>query len=672
MKNYNRHVLIFFALALCSFGMLKAQPDAYPDPANINESLKKLQQSNPTVCKLSRLAESPGKKEVLILEIGKEISSSEKTSPAILVVGNLEGNRPIASLAALKLAEKILGDPSLYATKTWYIIPDGNPDAYSRYFASPIYETSRNAAPHNDDMDENTDEDGYNDLNGDGIITQMRVRHPEGDYIAVKDEPRLMRKVDPKKSEAGEYKLYTEGLDDDKDGKYNEDGLGGTNVNINFPHLFKAFDAESGLYPGSTPESRALIEFVYQHPEIAMAFSFGSTNFCYTAPKGGRKGDVDLTQIKIPERYASMFGADPEKSYTMKEIIEMVQSFVPSGMTVDESMVASFLGLGAVVNPLEEDLAFYAKFNEDYKKYLEGKGIKGERFDPQKAKDGSFELWSYYHIGIPVFSMDLWSIPKPAKEKKEGTGLDIDKLEKMTSEEFLALGEEKIAAFLKESGVPEEFSAKRLISMVESGQTNPKQMAGMMKQMPKKEEDEAGADPLEKAMLDYSDKVLGGKGFVNWEKYQHPDLGEVEIGGFVPFLATTPAFAATDSILDIHLPWIFELVRELPSLKIYETKVSSKGGGVYQLDLWVENSSFLSFPTAMGKRNKQPAPAVILLEGEGFSLLSGYARTSLGDLGGKSRKKLTWMVQTDKKAEIEVKLISKSAGKDQTTVKIGG
>jgi hypothetical protein len=242
----------------------------------------------------------------------------------------------------------------------------------------------------------------------------------------------------------------------------------------------------------------------------------------------------------------------------------------------------------------------------------------------------------------------------------------------MTSEEFLELGEDKIAAFLEESGVPEQFTAKRLIAMVEGGQTNPKQMAGMMKQMPKKEKDEVGADPQEKALLDYSDKVLDGKGFVNWEKYDHPQLGEVEIGGFVPFISSTPEIQITDSIMDLQLPWIFEIVKELPSLKIYKMEVTNKGEGIYELEIWIENEAYIPFPTAMGKRNKQPAPAIITLSGDGLSLLSGLERTPVDDVGGKSRKKLSWLLKADKDTQVSIKLTSKSAGNDQETIKIGG
>ena len=61
----------------------------------------------------------------------------------------------------------------------------------------------------------------------------------------------------------------------------------------------------------------------------------------------------------------------------------------------------------------------------------------------------------------------------------------------------------------------------------------------MMKQMPKPPSKE-GADPKEKALLAFSDKELEGKSFVAWQKYQHPTLGEVEIGGAVPYAYNTP------------------------------------------------------------------------------------------------------------------------------------
>ena len=628
--------------------------------------------SNSKLAKIQNLTKTTSGKEFYILEIGTEINKEKKSKPAILVVANMNGLRPLTTEAAINLSERIVSDQELYKNYSWYILPMGNPEAADRYFDKVKLINAGNLQSANNDLDENTDEDDFNDLNNDGFITMMRKKDPQGTMIPVSDEPRLMRKADKKEGEVGIYKIYSEGIDDDRDGKYNEDGQGGTNVNLNFPHLFDHFNPETGLYPGSAPESRAIIEFVFRHPEIAMAFAFGETNFCLFPPKGGRKGEVDLSSIKIPERFASMLGADKDKSYSMQEIIEMVKPIVPAGMEVNESLIASFLGLGAVVNPLPGDLEIYNKFTKDYKGYLKEKGVESERFEAARAKEGSFELWAYYHLGVPVFSMDLFSLNKPEEKKEEGSGLSVESLEKMSTEEFFALGEDKINRFLKESGAPAQFNAKTIISMMESGQADPARMASMMKQMPKPEKDEKGADPEEKAMLEYSDQVLQGKGFVNWEKFDHPSLGEVEIGGFIPYLATTPPYEMTDSLLDLHIPWIFTLVDQLPDLKILETKLVSKGSGIYMLEVWIENNKFIPFPTAMGERNSQPAPAIILLEAKEIELLEGYKRTSIKSVPGYGRVKKTWLIKADRKEDLTIKLESQAAGNDIKKIKIGG
>ena len=643
----------------------------YLNPEGLNKALNDLHSKFPKQTKLIKLASSAGNSNLKMLEIGPEAGLEKKSMPAIIVVANMEGTVPVSSMAAIYLADYILSSGKGPTDLTWYVLPCGNPDAYANYFETPLRLDPRNNKTHNDDMDDLTDEDGFNDLDGNGIITQMRVKDPEGIWIPVSGDPRMLRKADASKGEKGIYKLYSEGLDDDGDGKYNEDGPGGVNVGINFPHLFEPFTKTSGLWPGCTDESFQLIKFVFEHPEIAMTMNFGATNFCMQAPKGGRKAGVDMDKIKIPENMAEMFGADPNRTYSISEIIEMVQPMVPAGMTVTESMVASFLGLGAVVNPLEKDLKFYKELSDQYKEYLKDKGMEAERLDPQSAKDGSFELWSYYHLGIPSFAMDFWTLPKVKEEKKEESGITIKKLEKMSSDDFIALGKEKIAVFLKESGAPEHFKAESVIKMVESGQVSPKQMAGMMKDMTKPKDEKEG-DPKTKALLAYSDDQLGGKGFVDWKPFKHPALGDVEIGGKVPFVDNTPPKENMDSLFSLQVPWVLELSKKLPRLNIMQSEVKHKGAGVYELIIWVENESYLPFPTAMGERNEQPAPAVVLLEGKNISILSGKKRTPINSIGGLKNKKLTWLIESEKEVNLNVKLSSVFAWGDEKQIKIGG
>jgi hypothetical protein len=670
LLSVTRGPVLLVAALLMTSGILSAI-DGYSDPAGVNSRIGQLQKSSPALVKVHKLAQTPGGREMLMMEIG----TAGDAVPAVLVAANMSGTTPLATEAALSLASRLVKDESLRDGHTWYILPVGNPDAYARYFAKPLYSDTGNGTPFNDDTDELTDEDGYNDLDGNGIITQMRVKANDGTWIPVEGEPRLMRKADAAKGEKGIYKLYTEGIDDDGDGKYNEDPPGGTNVDANFPHLFKNFGRRSGLFAGSDPESEAVMKFAFSHPEIAMVLSFGQTNFLLAPPKGGRKGSFDADNIRIPQEIGNQIGIDVSRSYTMQEIIELLQPMVPPGMNIDESMIASFLGLGAVVNPMKEDLEFYNEISSEYKDYLKKKGVTAERFDPEQPDDGSFELWAYYQLGVPVFSMDFWGLPKPEKEKKEDA-ITVDAIEKMSKSDFMALGEEKIAAFLKENGAPEQYNAGMVMGMVSGGQVTPEQLAGMMKQMAGRKDSAGGddkkGDPKETAMLTFTDKYNKGQGFVAWKAFDHPTLGQVEIGGFVPFTGNTPPAVMVDSLLDLHLPYLSDLVGKLPDLKLADVKVTEKGGGVYQIDMWVTNQGYLPFPTAMGKRNQTPAPAVIVMEGDGYDLLSGKKRTVVNSIGGLKSEKYTWLVATAKKSSLTFTLESKQAGKDSKQIIIGG
>ena len=664
MKHFFMRIMFLFSLTLLVLPSVKAQK--YKTAKSATEALNALAQTNASKMRVHKLAKTFGGNSVSIYEFGTETKKEQKTKPAIFVMANAEGDIPLATEAALNLANELVKAENL-ERYTWYLVPVLNADALDHYFENPQMENTRNGRPYNDDMDDAVDEDGPEDLNGDGFISQMRVADPLGKWIPEEADARFLRRANTSKGEKGMYKLYTEGIDNDGDGVYNEDPKGGVNSGINFPHLFKA-SATSGVWPGSEPEVYELMKFIYAHPEIAATFTFGSADFCIQVPQGGRRGSADFKKIKVPRRMASQFGADPDRTYTMDEIIELVQPMVPEGMEVTPSMVAGFMGLGAAVNPLDEDLKFYKELSKQYKDFLKAKGFEEERLAPEKAKDGSFELWSYYHLGIPTFSMNFFTLPKAKKEKKEaGSGLSLDQLEKMSSDDFVALGEEKIAVFLKENNAPERFSAAKLIEMVKGGQFTPAQMAGMMKNMPKPEK-EGELNEKTKAFIAYDKEVLKGEGFVNWTTFEHPTLGTVEIGGEKAYVETTPSFDEAKNLIDTQMPWIFEIVKKLPKLSILKAEVESVSADIFKLNVWVQNENYLPFPTAMGIRNNRPAPAILLIEGKEIQFVDGKGRTAIKSIDGLKALKLSYLIQAKKGTEVSLKLESKFAGSDQEQV----
>ena len=644
--------------------------DRYHKPEETAAALQDLARANSGFAKAHILAKSPGGRDLVLLEIGPETAKAAKTLPAVFIAANMDGTVPLSGEAALWLAQALCGKADLRSDRTWYILACGNPDAAARHFGKPQRLDTRNARPKNDDQDDATDEDGPDDLDGDGLITQMRVKDPEGPWMAIPGDARLMKKADGTKGEKGVWKLYPEGLDNDADGQINEDGPGGISLGTAFPHLYKYHASDAGPWPGSEAETFALLKFFDLHREIGLMFVLGESSFCLNPPRAGRKGDADFNQIKIPERVAGFLNADPTRTYAMAEIIEMVKPLVPPGMEVTEGLIAGFLELGAAVNPLEDDLKFYKELSEKYKEFLKAAKLDGKRLDPAPEKDGSLELYAYYQLGLPSFAMDFWTLPE-VKEEKPADEITPEKLEKMTNDEFVALGEEKVDAFLKAAGAPDQFKAKQVFEAIKAGQLDTKKMAEMMKQMPKKPGAE-GTDPKEKALVAWSDKELGGKGFAAWKPFKHPTLGEVEIGGIVPFTDNTPPARMIDGLVKGQAPWVFEVAKKMARIAIADARVKKLGTGVYEVKVWVENKGDLPYPTAMAGRNQHVLPVVVSLGGEGIEIAQGKKRSLVQAVPARGSQAVTWIVRSAKPGKLTIKAETQTAWGDARTVDLGG
>lgn len=631
MRKLLTWCLVFISVLIQAICTTAQTPSGEAHYRNVNEVqtfLNDFQQKHPAVVALHTMAASPGGRKVTLLEIGSDL----KQVPAIFVTANFEGTNPLSTEGALRLAGMLMDSSGYRKNIRWFILPMPNPDAYAAFFSPVKWERAANDAEVNNDTDDQMNEDGPEDLNGDGLITMMRVEDPEGTWMASAKEPRLMVRADPKKGERGKYKMYPEGIDNDKDGSYNEDGPGGINVGINFPHLFSMSTKESGMWPGEAPEVYGLMKFMFDHPEIVMAFTLGSSDFCLSPPRSTRTGGANMESIKIPARFATRMGADPEKSYTMAQVMEMAKAMMPGGggREISQDMIIGMLGLGAAVNPQDDDLKFYTTFSDQYKEFLKKKGFSTDRVPAPADKDGSFELWAYYHLGIPSFAMNLFTIPKPASERPA------------------------------EGAAGNDF-ASRL----------PAGAAAMMRNMGQAQRP-ADPDENNRIILGFMDKNLKGEGFVNWKPFDHPVLGKCEIGGFAPYFPSTPPATLIDSLCMVQLPWLLKLSSQIPDIRMLPEKITPLGAGIYRVELFFENKGVLSYPTAMGTRNRQPAPVVLQMETKGVEFLEGFARTPLGDIGGNQVKKLTWLIKADKKAMISVKVESPAFSIPAKQINIGG
>lgn len=680
-RNYLCSLCLFLSLTLLLSGAApeKLTFTQYHTPQEVSQLLKSLVSEYPNLAKLETLGKSHGKSNLNVIRIAAHPKGSPDPDlrPAVYVSANIEGTHLVGTEAALMLIEKLLVKyrtdnkiKSILEKHTVYVAPLLNPDAARNFFEDVRCERRSNIRPVDDDLDTLIDEDGPDDLNKDGFITQMRVKDPEGKWIQDPNESRLMRKADQKKGEKGIYKIYTEGLDNDGDGKYNEDPPGGVELNRNFPHDFEYHVKRAGLYPVSEKETITLVEFLVSHPNIAMVLNFSSENTFLNLQQTGRAraaGD----KVKVPKQFASFLGLDPEKEYSIKEIVEILKGMeIVRGMEITEDIVAMFLGLGPAVTIDRQDLPFLEAIQKEYKDALKEAKLNYPEKRARGVGKGSFVAYCYYQLGIPVFSSDLWGIPEP-KKKPDKDALTKEKLKSMSSEDFLALGEEKIEAFLKEQGAPPNFKASMLIKMVDSGRVTPARMAEMMEKMPKRLPPSGDEHP-DSYIIKWSDSVLKGKGFIPWTSYKHPTLGEVEIGGFVPYLKTTPPPEEIKKTIDFHTDFYIDLMNRLPELKIKETKVKALEEDLYLVTVYFTNTGWFPTSTAQGRRARTSWPITVRLKtAKGQSIFSGRPIVTIPFIGGSGdTKKVEWTIRGKKGTKITISAKTPKLGSVTTSISL--
>ncbi len=326
--------------------------------------LQTLAKNFPQWAKLKSIAKTAGGKDIWLLVLG---TGNTDNQPAMAVIGGVEGNHLLGTELAIGFAEKLLAQPSdscrLQLSKTtFYIFPNMSPDAMEQYFASVRYERKGNAIATDDDRDGKTDEDGYDDLDGNGKITQMRVLSSIGDYLESTGKPGTMIKADITKGEKGKYLVYSEGLDNDKDGKFNEDGEGGNWFNKNLTYRHPSFTPGSGEYPVSEIETRALLDELYSHFNIYAVVSFSSNNNLSTP--------ITFNAANASQR-------------------------IPSGYAEQD----------ARVNAVVSDLYNKATRMKDAPKTI--------------PAGGDLLSWAYFHYGRFSFSTPGWHVPKAIADKSK-------------------------------------------------------------------------------------------------------------------------------------------------------------------------------------------------------------------------------------------------------------
>ncbi len=284
--------------------------DHYYNYEQLVEALRALHEAYPRMTTLDLVGYSEENRAIYAITINNPETGDPLSKPGVYADGNIHGNEIQAGEVCLYLANMLLtkyGEnekiTSLVDGNAFYILPSVNVDGRYHFFEDANTPSTNRGLrrPKDDDRDGLFDEDPYDDLDGDGNICEMRKKDPNGTYRTDPFDPRLMVRVKP--GEKGEYTLLgREGIDNDGDGRINEDAEGYVDPNRNWGINWQPNYVQrgAGYYPFSGTGIKAIAEYMLARPNIVVVWAFHNNGGMYLrGPSTKESGEFPQGDIRV-------------------------------------------------------------------------------------------------------------------------------------------------------------------------------------------------------------------------------------------------------------------------------------------------------------------------------------------------------------------------------------
>lgn len=289
---------------------------------------------------------------------------------------------------------------------------------------------------------------------------------------------------------------------------------------------------------------------------------------------------------------------------------------------------------------LEDDAALLAELGRR-RSETHGRKAKGKVAGP-----GSFTTWAYDHRGLISLAAALWDIPTEKVDKPSAEGAD----KSGEGEAKPAEGDEKAEEV--------EEPAKEPATEAPTGQRGGR---GRRSGGVSGGEGESGDEVNRLAWCDANGE---GARFKPWSPFEHPELGQVEIGGWRPYARIEPPAAEGPKIAQGELDFLITLGGVLPRVKLVEAHARALADGLVEVTATLENESLLPLRSAAAERADTVRPArVELVLPEGAKLVAGSRDTLAGSLKGTGgRRELRWLVAGERLGSVGIVLDTDGAG----------
>jgi murein tripeptide amidase MpaA len=191
-------------------------------------------------------------------------------------------------------------------------------------------------------------------------------------------------------------------------------------------------------------------------------------------------------------------------------------------------------------------------------------------------------------------------------------------------------------------------------------------------------------------LLRWSDEALDGRGYVDWYDFDHPQLGQVQLGGWDGMYCwgNVPPHLLEQEIAP-HFDFALFHALVSPCLEVHSLEAEEVGEGSYHVTLVLHNTGWLpTYVTQKAQERKAVRPIEVELRlPEGASVVSGKEKEEAGQLEGRvhrrsllgwfsndstaDRVKVEWVIEASAGGTLEIEARHARAGTVRQSVELG-
>ena len=173
-------------------------------------------------------------------------------------------------------------------------------------------------------------------------------------------------------------------------------------------------------------------------------------------------------------------------------------------------------------------------------------------------------------------------------------------------------------------------------------------------------------------ILEWNDKELDGEAFIPWTKFDHPQLGEVEIGGLkTKFFRQNPPEKFLEQESKKNMLFTLVNMMALPKLEVSDIEVNDISKNIKEVSAVISNIGYQpTSGTEIAQKMKKYSTTKVRLEVKNATIISDKEEIDLGHLEGWSKKKATWIIKIEENAKLKVVAKADRAGKSTKSLKI--